>query len=62
MAADPGSAPVLAEQLGVHHQTVRHRMRRLRDLLGAAVDDPAMASVLLPALHAERVRAGARSE
>ncbi|GAB3070770.1 helix-turn-helix domain-containing protein [Nocardioides zeae] len=56
-----GSAPVLAEQLGVHHQTVRHRMRRLRDLLGEAVDDPAMASVLLPALHAERARAGARS-
>jgi hypothetical protein len=56
-----GSAPVLAEQLGVHHQTVRHRMRRLRELLGDAVDDPAMASVLLPALDAERARAGARS-
>ena len=34
------SAPVLARKLGVHAQTVRYRLRRLRELLGDRLDDP----------------------
>ncbi|MFW6775920.1 helix-turn-helix domain-containing protein [Nocardioides sp. CPCC 205120] len=48
------SAPVLAERLGVHHQTVRNRLRRARDLFGADLDDPGRASALLQALETVR--------
>ncbi|WP_028473598.1 PucR family transcriptional regulator [Nocardioides alkalitolerans] len=48
------SAPVLAERLGVHHQTVRNRLRRVRELFGDALDDPAQVSALLQALEAHR--------
>jgi hypothetical protein len=35
-----GNAPAMAEALHVHPQTVRYRLRKLRDLFGAALDDP----------------------
>lgn len=37
---DHGSATGAAEALGLHPQTVRHRLRRLRTLTGRDVDDP----------------------
>jgi hypothetical protein len=35
-----GSVPAAAEELHVHPQTVRYRLGRLRELFGAALDDP----------------------
>lgn len=35
-----GSAPATAAELGVHRQTVRYRLARLRELLGPDLDDP----------------------
>jgi DNA-binding PucR family transcriptional regulator len=35
-----GNAPAMAETLHVHPQTVRYRLKKLRDLFGAALDDP----------------------
>ena len=35
-----GSVPAVAAELGVHAQTVRYRLARLRELFGAALDDP----------------------
>ncbi len=35
-----GSVSAVAAQLGVHPQTVRYRLARLRDLFGSALDDP----------------------
>jgi hypothetical protein len=35
-----GHAPDVARELHVHPQTVRYRIARLRDLFGAALDDP----------------------
>ena len=35
-----GSAPAMAEELHVHPQTVRYRLKKLRELFGAALDDP----------------------
>lgn len=35
-----GNAPAMAEALHVHPQTVRYRLRKLRDLFGSALDDP----------------------
>lgn len=34
------SAPAMAEVLGVHPQTVRYRLKRLRDIFGDRIDDP----------------------
>lgn len=48
------SAPALADALGVHHQTVRNRLRRLRELLGDVVDEPARSAELLQALEVLR--------
>lgn len=45
------SAPKLAEQLGVHEQTVRQRMRRLKDLFGNQLTDPSQSLALLMALR-----------
>lgn len=45
------SAPSLAAELGVHDQTVRHRLRRLRDLFGPRLDDPGQTATLLNALE-----------
>ncbi len=36
----PGQRKTIAHALGVHPQTVRYRMSRLRELFGAALDDP----------------------
>ncbi len=35
----PGQRKTIADQLGVHPQTVRYRMARLRELFGAQLDD-----------------------
>jgi hypothetical protein len=35
-----GGVPAMAAELGIHPQTVRYRMRRLRELFGDALDDP----------------------
>ncbi|HEX6715325.1 MAG TPA: helix-turn-helix domain-containing protein [Thermoleophilaceae bacterium] len=35
-----GNAPAMAEALHVHPQTVRYRLKKLRDLFGDALDDP----------------------
>jgi hypothetical protein len=35
-----GSQAAIAEELGVHPQTVRYRMRRLRELFGTSLEDP----------------------
>jgi hypothetical protein len=35
-----GNAPAMAESLHVHPQTVRYRLKKLRDLFGEALDDP----------------------
>jgi PucR C-terminal helix-turn-helix domain len=37
---NPGARKTIAHALGVHPQTVRYRMSRLRELFGAALDDP----------------------
>ncbi|GAB4002393.1 helix-turn-helix domain-containing protein [Nocardioides ultimimeridianus] len=54
-----GSAPALAARLGVHPQTVRYRMRRLRELFGDRLDADENLTLLL-ALRATlpRWRAG----
>jgi hypothetical protein len=36
----PGQRKTIAHELGVHPQTVRYRMARLRDLFGEALDEP----------------------
>jgi hypothetical protein len=38
--ADPGRPQAMADRLGVHVQTVRYRLKTLRELLGDALDDP----------------------
>ena len=35
-----GNAAAMAEDLHLHPQTVRYRLRRLRELLGDELDDP----------------------
>jgi hypothetical protein len=35
-----GNAPAMAEALHIHPQTVRYRLRKLRELFGAALEDP----------------------
>src|SRR5436190_2028478 len=35
-----GNAPAMAEALHVHPQTVRYRLKKLRELFGPALDDP----------------------
>jgi len=48
-----GSAPDMAERLGVHPQTVRYRMRRIDDLFGDRLDDPRHRMRLEIALRAD---------
>ena len=36
----PGQVQAVAAELGVHPQTVRYRLRKLRDLFGPSLDDP----------------------
>jgi hypothetical protein len=38
--ADQGRLTPVAQQLGIHPQTARYRIGRLRDLFGTALDDP----------------------
>jgi DNA-binding PucR family transcriptional regulator len=38
--ADPARPQAMAERLGLHVQTVRYRLKGLRELLGDALDDP----------------------
>ncbi|HEY6762647.1 MAG TPA: helix-turn-helix domain-containing protein [Baekduia sp.] len=38
--ADPGRPQAMADRLGLHVQTVRYRLKTLRELFGAALDDP----------------------
>ena len=47
-----GSVPDTARALGVHAQTVRYRLTRLRELLGDALDDPDARFELEAALRA----------
>src|SRR5205085_12451716 len=35
-----GNAPAMAEALHVHPQTVRYRLKKLRDLFGDALENP----------------------
>ncbi|MFC5677023.1 helix-turn-helix domain-containing protein [Aeromicrobium endophyticum] len=49
-----GSAPALAAQLGVHDQTVRNRLRRIRAMFGDTLDQPEHALELMQALHVLR--------
>ncbi|MFI7118783.1 helix-turn-helix domain-containing protein [Amycolatopsis sp. NPDC049868] len=53
MLSARGGAPEIANNLGVHPQTVRNRMRRLRVLFGARLDDPQSRLDLRIALRAE---------
>lgn len=46
----------VADSLGVHPQTVSHRINRLRDLLADELDDPDVGSELLVLLTAMSVR------
>jgi DNA-binding PucR family transcriptional regulator len=48
----PGQVQAVAGVLGVHPQTVRYRVRRLRDLFGDALDDPEQRFELSLALRA----------
>lgn len=48
------SAPAMAVRLGVHDQTVRNRLRRIRKLFGDAVDQPTRAAELMQALQSLR--------
>ena len=36
----PGQVQAVAAELGVHPQTVRYRLRQLRDLFGTRLEDP----------------------
>jgi hypothetical protein len=47
----PGQVQAVAAELGVHPQTVRYRMRKLRDLFGPRLDDPEGRFELLLALR-----------
>jgi len=49
------SAPAAARVLHTHPQTVRYRLGRLRELLGATIDDPAERFELELALRARRL-------
>ncbi len=49
-----GSQSAVAAALGVHPQTVRYRMSRLRDLMGSSLEDPEARFALEMALRYER--------
>ncbi|WP_455354019.1 PucR family transcriptional regulator [Streptomyces sp. SYSU K217416] len=51
-----GGAPEVAARLGVHPQTVRYRLRQIRELLGDEVDDPDRRFELELVLRARRLR------
>ena len=45
-----GQGEAAARALGVHRHTLRHRVRRIADLLGRDLDDPAVRAELWVAL------------
>ncbi|MFY1676759.1 helix-turn-helix domain-containing protein [Streptomyces sp. WMMC905] len=51
-----GGAPEVAARLGVHPQTVRYRLRRIRELWGGEIDDPDRRFELELVLRAQRLR------
>ncbi|WP_201304824.1 helix-turn-helix domain-containing protein [Streptomyces sp. GS7] len=51
-----GGAPEVAARLGVHPQTVRYRLRQIRELWGGDVDDPDRRFELELVLRARRLR------
>ncbi|ARF55192.1 helix-turn-helix domain-containing protein [Streptomyces gilvosporeus] len=51
-----GGAPDVAARLGVHPQTVRYRLRQIRELWGTEVDDPDRRFELELVLRARRLR------
>ncbi|NUK70003.1 helix-turn-helix domain-containing protein [Streptomyces lunaelactis] len=51
-----GGAPEVAARLGVHPQTVRYRLRQLRELWGEDLDDPDRRFELELVLRARRLR------
>jgi hypothetical protein len=56
--AEQGRLTAVAERLGIHPQTARYRLARLRELFGSALDDPDQRFWLQVALRAtERQRA-----
>lgn len=60
------SAPVIAEQMGVHEQTVRRRLRRLKSAFAPVLAEPSQKTALLMVLEsvapAWLLQAGVRSE
>ncbi|MGA4842223.1 helix-turn-helix domain-containing protein [Streptomyces sp. G45] len=53
-----GGAPEVAARLGVHPQTVRYRLRQIRELWGDEIDDPDRRFELELVLRARRLRGG----
>jgi hypothetical protein len=51
-----GGAPEVAARLGVHPQTVRYRLRQIRELWGDEIDDPDRRFELELVLRARRLR------
>ncbi|MDK1473939.1 helix-turn-helix domain-containing protein [Streptomyces sp. 549] len=51
-----GGAPEVANRLGVHPQTVRYRLRQIRELWGDGIDDPDMRFAMELVLRAKRLR------
>ena len=51
-----GGAPEVAARLGVHPQTVRYRLRQIRELWGDGIDDPDRRFELELVLRAQRLR------
>ncbi|UQA95542.1 helix-turn-helix domain-containing protein [Streptomyces halobius] len=51
-----GGAPEVAARLGVHPQTVRYRLRQIRELWGCEMDDPDRRFELELVLRARRLR------
>ncbi|WP_063737057.1 helix-turn-helix domain-containing protein [Streptomyces sp. RTd22] len=51
-----GGAPEIADRLGVHPQTVRYRLRQIRELWGDEVEDPDRRFELELVLRAQRLR------
>lgn len=51
-----GGAPEIATRLGVHPQTVRYRLRQIRELWGEGIDDPDHRFELELVLRARRLR------
>jgi hypothetical protein len=56
-----GSQRAIADELGVHPQTVRYRLKRLRDVFGEALKDPDRRFEFEIALRSRAVRPGSPS-